>query len=648
MSEQPQDPQSRRIPEARIAEFFRAACEYLTASGGAAKKSQVMDAIRPRLNLTPSELSLNASGQERWDAATAFGFIAFQKAGYLKRGGGTWRLLDAGRAAMESMTAMEMLDAAHEKYAEWDAAREEDEEEEEEEEEIGPTTLKGQGAQRVWLIGTGENADRWEQFRSKGMIAIGFTYNGEQVGELSQMTPSQITARIKVLKGKKDPKNDALACSEFGNAMSEGELVLARTGTSRILGVGRIAGPYRFDPSASDYAHSRKVDWLWTTERRMPERARLPFKTLTDMGPYPDIVDVALGTRSQAAVNYLGSLGYDGDAIDRYFAAQPAVNIGASREREATASDSPARPFSEVFESRFPSPTELDAMVIELERKRALILQGPPGTGKTYIAGQLANHFAGAPNRVMRVQFHPAYSYEDFIRGIRPSEDHFEVVDGPLIEIARRAMEHPDQKFVLLIDEFNRGNVARILGETLSLIEHDKRDKRHAVRLPLDGKPLPGGDDGHQLWLPSNLFIIATMNTADRSIALVDHALRRRFAFIDLKPAFEDPQFIPWLASALGGDAAEMDELSPARGIAERIGRTMRDLNAKIAKSAALGEGHCLGHSYFCGNSPDRELELWVRTIFKTEIKPQLREYCAEDARLGKDLLELAAAFDAR
>jgi MoxR-like ATPase len=461
------------------------------------------------------------------------------------------------------------------------------------------------------------------------------------------MTPSQITSRIKSLTGRKDPKNDARACSEFGNAMSEGELVLARTGTSRILGVGRIAGPYRFDPSASDYAHSRKVEWLWTNERRMPDRARLPFKTLTDMGPYPDIVDVALGVRSQAAVNYLGSLGYDGDAIDRYFVAQPTVNLGARPEKEFAAAASPARPFSEVFESRFPAPTELDAMVNELERKRALILQGPPGTGKTYIAHQLANHFAGAPNRVMRVQFHPAYSYEDFIRGIRPSADHFEVIDGPLIDIARRAMEHADRKFVLLIDEFNRGNVARVLGETLSLIEFDKRDRRHAVRLPLGGKPLPGTDDGHQLWLPRNLFIIATMNTADRSIALVDHALRRRFAFIDLKPAFEDPQFVPWLASELGGDAAERDEHSPAKRIAERIARTMRELNAKIAKSAALGEGHCLGHSYFCGESPDRELELWASDIFKNEIKPQLREYCAEDARLGRDLLDLVSAFNA-
>ena len=114
-----------------------------------------------------------------------------------------------------------------------------------------------------------------------------------------------------------------------------------------------------------------------------------------------------------------------------------------------------------------------------------------------------------------------------------------------------------------------------------------------------------------------------------------------------MKPAFEDPQFIPWLASQLGGDSAERDELSPARKAAERIARTMRDLNTKIAKSAALGEGHCLGHSYFCGESPDRELELWARDIFKTEIKAQLREYCAEDARLGKDLLELASAFDA-
>ena len=223
MPDESESPHSRRIPDARIAEFFRAACEYLKECGGAAKKSQVMDAIRPRLNLTPEELSLNASGQERWDAATAFGFIAFQKAGYLKRGGGTWRLLGAGRVAMESMTAMEMLDAAHERYAEWDAAREE----EEDDHEIVTTASRAQVGPRVWLIGTGSAAREWSRFRSKNEIAIGFAYSGEQVGDLATMNREQIHARVKALSGVRNPKNDSRACWEFAHEIREGEFIVA-------------------------------------------------------------------------------------------------------------------------------------------------------------------------------------------------------------------------------------------------------------------------------------------------------------------------------------------------------------------------------------------------------------------------------------
>jgi 5-methylcytosine-specific restriction protein B len=389
------------------------------------------------------------------------------------------------------------------------------------------------------------------------------------------------------------------------------------------------------------------VDWTETSERRLPEKIHTATKTLTEITDDLPYVEVLTGQRTQAAVDFLGSRGCDAGEIDRYFA-QPRTGAMVETPR-VTDADSPSAPrtlFSEAFPGKFLGRDELNAMVEELERKKALILQGPPGTGKTFIATALAEHFAEAPHRVTRLQFHPAYSYEDLIRGIRPNDDHFEAVDGPLVEAARRAMHDP-KRHVLLIDEFNRGNVARILGESLSLIEADKRDRRYAVRLGLAGKPLPGGEP-HELWLPPNLYILATMNTADRSIALVDHALRRRFSFIDLKPAFDDRAFEEDLVDRFDGDVGEMDarEVADIKDAAGRIVAAMRDINRRIAGERSLGEGHCLGHSFFCGDPANRDIRDWARRIFEREIKPHLRECCADQPRLLDDLLRLVPSLD--
>ena len=634
--------ESNLATRSRIAEYFHVVFTMLVANGGSMPRTALLAELPKRISLNTDELGQTSNGLPRWQAKLEMRANDFQQAGFLERRNDAWSLTEEGRRAFAAHNATALFDLARERYIAW---RKSIGEAEVGDEDALPAAMRGNRDASVWLIGTGRDGSLWERFRTRGEARIGFTFEGTQLGCLTEMSRAEINARVRELSGEPKPWNIQLACWEFAHAMKEGELVIARTGFDRVLGIGRVAGPYQYDPDAADYAHSRKIDWFWTGERRMPERARLHPKTLTDISRYPEIMHVVLGVRSQAAVSYLSSLGHDSAAIDRYFAAPPVLAGDDAIGARAAAAGPPSRPFSEVFESRFPAAEALNSMVDELDRKKAIILQGPPGTGKTYIANQLANYFVEHPMNVMRVQFHPAYSYEDFIRGIRPSTHHFEIADGPLIQIARQAMERPKQHFVLLIDEFNRGNVARILGETLSLIEADKREQKYAVRLPLGGVPLPGGD-GHSLWLPENLYIVGTMNTADRSIALVDHALRRRFAFIDLKPAFDDPEFTGWLSSELGGDG-EQEGNSSARGIAERVTRTMLELNSRIAKSALLGEGHCLGHSYFCGDTGSRDLTLWARTVFEKEIKPQLREYCADDPKLGRDLLEIASAFDA-
>lgn len=167
----------------------------------------------------------------------------------------------------------------------------------------------------------------------------------------------------------------------------------------------------------------------------------------------------------------------------------------------------------------------LDTIVGLLREKKQVVFQGTPGTGKTYVARKVAEWFTGSVDRVRLVQFHPTYSYEDFVEGFRPRTDGagFRLVDGPLVTMAEQARADPDHNHVLVIDELNRGNVARVFGELYFLLEY--RDQQ--VRLLYREKPFT---------LPSNLYLIATMNTADRSIALLDSALRRRFYFVDFQP----------------------------------------------------------------------------------------------------------------
>ena len=170
----------------------------------------------------------------------------------------------------------------------------------------------------------------------------------------------------------------------------------------------------------------------------------------------------------------------------------------------------------------------LEEIEILLDEKPQIIFQGPPGTGKTYVAQKLAEYWAKSPDNVILVQFHPSYAYEDFVQGFRPVDEgdgqvKFKLRDGPLVQIARRAQDDPDGEYYLIIDEINRGNIAKVFGELYFLLEYRSK----AILLQYSDESFS---------LPSNLYIIGTMNTADRTIALVDLALRRRFSFVEFHP----------------------------------------------------------------------------------------------------------------
>ncbi len=259
---------------------------------------------------------------------------------------------------------------------------------------------------------------------------------------------------------------------------------------------------------------------------------------------------------------------------------------------------------------------ELEPMLERLRSKKNIILQGPPGTGKTWLGRRLGWALCNqkSSKRVHVLQFHPSLTYEDFVRGWRPtSTTGLELADGSFLDMCTQASADPENEYVLVIEEINRGNPAQIFGELLTLIEADKRNPEQAMRLAY-----PRSKD-EVFFVPSNLHLIGTMNVADRSLAIVDMALRRRFAFIELKPEFGDD----WVehVSGLGYDRERL----------EVYGKRLDALNETITQDTALGRQYCIGHSYFTPAVSLAQTGLdtrdWWRRVVETEVCPLLEEY---------------------
>lgn len=428
---------------------------------------------------------------------------------------------------------------------------------------------------RYWLYSPGEQARLWDAFSAEGIMGIGW----DDLGDLTQYeSKTDVKA---AMKQKYDPSksytNDGLAVWQFAHEVAVGDIVFAKRGMASVVGRGVVESDYIFDSSRGEYKHIRKVNWTQKGEWEHPGQAVM--KTLTDITQYTDYVE-----RLEALL--LG----DSEATDTDDA--PEIMYPDYSEEDF---------LSEVYIS----PEKYANLKGLLLRKKNIILQGAPGVGKTFAAQRLAFSIMGVKDtsRVKVVQFHQSYSYEDFVMGYRPDGGSFRLAEGPFYKFCKAAEGDDERPYFFIIDEINRGNLSKIFGELLMLIEGDKRGEKNALRLLYKDE---------QFSVPANIHIIGMMNTADRSLAMIDYALRRRFAFFDMEPAFSSDGFRNRQAAIQN---TKFDALIAM----------VESLNRAISDDASLGVGFRIGHSYFCTTALVDDA--WLSSVVDYELIPLLLEY---------------------
>ena len=440
-------------------------------------------------------------------------------------------------------------------------------------EDDGETWYEGRfGSAHTWLIAPGEGARLWRDFQHGGIVAIGY----DHLGDLSEYADRQAVHAALIRRGGgENPSNHSLAAWQFAHEIAVGDILVAKQGRHTILGWGRVAGDYAHDPERPEYCNTRRVEWHpCGTPIRLD--APMNVKTLTCATPYWDWL------RDVFAL-------IDGDA-------PPAGRVTYT--------------LADALEELFLEETQFRRMLDSIALRKNLILQGAPGVGKTFVARRLAWCLIGRKDTeaIEMVQFHQSYAYEDFVQGWRPTEaGGFTLRKGVFYEFCKRADKRPDVPYVFIIDEINRGNLSRIFGELLMLIEADKRGPEHSIMLTY-------GAPGERFHVPENVHVLGMMNTADRSLAIVDYALRRRFAFETLDPVYGTSRFREHLLEA-----------DVERSLVDRIDRNLSSLNEVIRADPDLGPGFQIGHSYFV---PEESAdEQWYLGIVDTQIAPLLREY---------------------
>ena len=435
-----------------------------------------------------------------------------------------------------------------------------------------------------WVYSPGYGSAMWEKFYADGVMAIAREY----IGDLSQFASrKEMQERMKECgsdTGTRNYKNASLETWQFVHELKPGDVIFAKSGKRTIVGRGIVTSEYYYDESYSDeYRNLRKVNWTHKGEWEHPGNAIT--KVLTDVTPYTDYVEE------------LSALFED-------------ENSGDIEEVEI---EYPVYTAEDFLSEVYMSEDNYNILSNLLTNKKNIIMQGAPGVGKTFAAMRLAYTMMGVkePNRVMMVQFHQSYSYEDFIMGFRPALTGFELKKGPFYNFCKKAALDLENSYYFIIDEINRGNLSKIFGELFMLIENDKR-----------GVSLQLLYSDEKFSVPENVYIIGMMNTADRSLAMLDYALRRRFAFFEFSPAFDTDGFRKYRQ---GKENKKFDNLIA----------TIEKLNTVIENDETLGRGFRIGHSYFC---TDHAIDdMWLNAVVTYEIIPLLNEYWFDEPSKVRD-----------
>lgn len=548
--------------------WFRPVIQALRDLGGSATPADTRKKIIENEQLTEEEITATRgrNNVNKFENEVAFARSYLVKGGYIDNSvTGIWTLTETGLSVdMTDELASEIFKSG---VSDIVAKRNE-------KNALGDADVE---TVHYWLYSPGEGAFLWDDCYQHGVMRLGW----HELGDLNTFTSKEEMAeKLRELRGGDSSyKNSAHAVWQFVHELKPGDIVFAKKGRAEILGRGVVESEYEYDENhEGDYPNIREVKWTHKGSWQSDEM--FAMKTLTDVTNYPDFV---------AKINAL----FEDENEDE--------------EPEEKVVSYPPYTMDDFLEEVYIDEESYNIIVGVLKNKMNIILQGAPGVGKTFVAKRLAYSIMGVKDveRVMMVQFHQSYSYEDFIMGFRPSGSGFELKKGAFYNFCKRAEVDSENDYFFIIDEINRGNLSKIFGELFMLIENDKRGSRNKLQLLYSDE---------MFFVPDNVYIIGMMNTADRSLAMLDYALRRRFAFFDLTPGFGSDGFKAYQADL---NNAKFDNLI----------RCIAALNDKIAADESLGEGFCIGHSYFCNFTPETIDDAAIKGIVEYEIIPMLKEY---------------------